>query len=82
MSSETLEELAEEAAEIIAARRGIFDHLRLLIFQRFTDLTGGDSVRVGRHVLLNKQDLNAAFEEPGDRNPRTPTHRGVSGPTK
>jgi hypothetical protein len=59
----SLEDMCEEALKIIQSERRRFRRIRSLAQQSLSDLLKNSNLQTGRHILLNEEDLQEAFEK-------------------
>jgi hypothetical protein len=62
-TDESLEDMSEEALEIVQKERRMFRRIRSRAQQKFLDLMKNPNLQTGRHILLNEQDLQEAFKK-------------------
>ncbi len=59
----SLEELSDQAAQIIKSHRRPFRQLVSLIRQRYMDLVKNRNIQTCRYTLVTKEDLDRLFSE-------------------
>jgi hypothetical protein len=60
-TNRSLEDMSEEALEIVKNERRRFRRVRSLAHQKFSDLMNNPNLKTGRHALLNEQELQEVF---------------------
>jgi hypothetical protein len=59
----SLEDVSAQAMEIVQKERRMFRRIRSLAHQKLSELLKNPNLQTGRHIILNEQDLQGAFNK-------------------